>query len=354
MRLTTFDVPTQVGPIRRIGALVDGDQVVVDLNFAYSTLLSQVARSDRVYEEAAFRMPPDMIEFFRGGDRSRAAADEALGFVVDQRAEGRPCVGPRGETLAYAPSEVHLCAPVPLPNSLRLFSAYLAHGTSENATRHLTKRGIEPGEIRKRKWRSGMPAAYKGNRCAVLGPEDDAYWPSFTEMFDIELELGFYIGKEGRDISEDEAPHHIAGYTIFLDASARDLPPEHLGPYKAKDFCNVVGPVVVTPDEFDPQDAAASWRLNGETVWEGNVGEPRAFDDSFLVAFASQSETLYPGDLFSTGTIGTQCSVDTGVWAKPGDRCEFEITGIGVLATTIERPDAPRPLSSRDLTSVLA
>jgi 2-keto-4-pentenoate hydratase/2-oxohepta-3-ene-1,7-dioic acid hydratase in catechol pathway len=352
MRLTTFDVPTQVGPIRRIGALAEADTVIVDLGFAYSTLLTD-GGSARAYEEAAFAIPPDMIEFFRGGARSQAAAEDALAFVNDRRASGAACVGPRGEVLVYLPSEVRICAPVPVPNSIRLFSTYLSHGSSEHAKRGLIEKGIQPEEMRNRMWRSGIPAAYKGNRCSVLGPDDDAYWPPFTEKLDIEMELGFFIGRQGRDISEDEAPSHIAGYTICLDVSARDLPWGSLGPYKDKDFCNILGPVVVTPDEFDPQDAPACWSLNGEKIWEGNVAEPRAFTDSFLVAFASDAETLYPGDLLTTGTIGMQCSIDTGVWPKPGDVCEFEISGIGVLRTTIARPDAPRPLLSRDLSSVV-
>ena len=71
--------------------------------------------------------------------------------------------------------------------------------------------------------------------------------------------------------------------------------------------------------------------LNGEVWYEGNTGHRRHYLAEHLVAFASDNETLYPGDVLGTGTVGLSCSMDTGRWPRAGQTMTFEIEGIGTL-----------------------
>ncbi len=345
MRLVTFEVGTSVGPFQRLGAVLN-ERSIVDLNFAYVAYATHTVGGERAYEEAAFRVPADMVDHFRGGARGHADAAEALEFASTETAAGKPVSGPRAETVIYDVTDVKLLAPVPRPNSMREFSTYLTHGESDISRAILTKRiadrGEDPDEFFKRLRHQrlhGLPSGYKGNCSAVAGPNDDMYWPRFTERLDPEIELGFYIGREGRDIPKEEAHDYIAAYTMLVDVSARDVPLAPLGPMKEKDFCNLMGPCAVTPDEFDPANAHASFKFDDELIWEGEAGDARNFREAELIEFASISETLYPGDFFSGGTIGHGSAIDTDRWPQPGQVCTFEIAGIGQITSTVIKPD---------------
>ncbi len=110
---------------------------------------------------------------------------------------------------------------------------------------------------------SDTPPYYKGNHLTVIGDHDEIGWPDYTSYLDIEPELGIVIGS---------SPDSIAGYTIFNDASARDVQfPEMIGtgPARSKDFANSngLGPYLVTPDEVgDPLDLKVSVKV-GSRHW---------------------------------------------------------------------------------------
>ncbi len=186
------------------------------------------------------------------------------------------------------------------------------------------------------------PLYYKGNRLSVVGHEHPIRWPSYARLLDYELELGMVIGRGGVDIKEADATQHIFGFTIFNDLSARDVQAVemdrtfHLGPSKSKDFDtgNVLGPCLVTADELDPYDLAMTARVNGETWSEGSSSTMHwTFEQ--LIAWTSRSETLYPGEVFGSGTVGTGCGLELGRYLSPGDVVELEIEGIGVLRNRI-------------------
>ncbi len=188
-----------------------------------------------------------------------------------------------------------------------------------------------------------QPIYYKGNRMSFIGHGADVLWPAYAEFLDIELELAVVIGKKGKDISRQEAPAHIFGYTILNDISARDVQmvemPGQLGPAKGKDFDtgNILGPFIVTADEV-PHPAALDMqaRVNGE-VWGGGNSADMHHDFADIIAHISASETLWPGEVIGSGTVGTGCGLECGRALKPGDRFELEIEKIGVLANRIVR-----------------
>ncbi|HYB74573.1 MAG TPA: fumarylacetoacetate hydrolase family protein [Candidatus Sulfotelmatobacter sp.] len=335
MRLVTFDVPTPVGPVRRIGALVDGH--VADLTAATAAYLAQWPFKGDPYALAQTRVPPDMVDFLAGGEQALEMARRALEHLGRLGPEDPRLRGPRGEQLAYPPGAVRLCAPVPRPNSIRDTLSFETH--MRNSLKALGWPDIP------KVWYE-IPIYYKGNPCAVIGPDETIRWPSYTRRLDYELEFGCFIGRAGRDITEQQAHRYIAGYTIFNDVSARDAQKTEmamlLGPAKGKDFdgSNAMGPCLVTPDEIDPRKLRTVARVNGE-VWTDAHSSDMFWTFPRIIEYISRDETLYPGDFIGSGTAGFGCGLEHGKWLKPGDVIELEVQGIGVLRNPVGQP-APR------------
>jgi 2-keto-4-pentenoate hydratase/2-oxohepta-3-ene-1,7-dioic acid hydratase in catechol pathway len=184
------------------------------------------------------------------------------------------------------------------------------------------------------------PAYYKGMPDTVIGPEQEIPWPAWTERLDHELELACVIGSRCRDVAAAQAEDVIFGYTIWNDMSARDVQsrelPIGMGPGKAKDWdgSNVLGPCLVTADELDAGALAMSVRVNGETWGQDSTASMHhSFGD--MIAYASRSQTLYPGELFGSGTATGGSGLELDRELAPGDVVELEIEGIGVLRNRI-------------------
>jgi 2-keto-4-pentenoate hydratase/2-oxohepta-3-ene-1,7-dioic acid hydratase in catechol pathway len=219
------------------------------------------------------------------------------------------------------------------PRSMRDFLTFEGH--LKNAMSNLG-RPIAP------EWYT-TPAYYKGMPDTVIGPDEEIPWPSYTEKLDHELELAIVIGKQGKDISRERALEHVFGYTIWNDMSARDVQtrelPVGMGPAKAKDWdgSNVLGPCLVTADELDPADIRLTVRINGET-WGGDSTARMHHPIEDLIAYASQAQTLYPGEVLGSGTATAGSGVELNRWLKPGDVIEMEAEGIGILRNRVGKP----------------
>jgi 2-keto-4-pentenoate hydratase/2-oxohepta-3-ene-1,7-dioic acid hydratase in catechol pathway len=190
-----------------------------------------------------------------------------------------------------------------------------------------------------------IPAYWKGNCDAVLGPEDPVRWPRYTERLDYELELGLVIGRTAFRVPVERALDVVAGYTIFNDWSARDIQRREmrvgLGPGLGKDFAFSLGPCLVTPDAFAGPSAPMEARVNGEVWSRGNLeGMHRSFAE--VIAHLSEEQTLHPGDVLGSGTMARGCGAELDRWLAPGDVVELEVEGIGVLRNTVVRED-PAP-----------
>ncbi len=240
-------------------------------------------------------------------------------------------------------NEARLHAPIPRPPTLRDFYAFEQHVKTANQNR-----GREVPE----NWYK-FPVFYFTNPNAIFGPDEEIPYPPYTQALDYELEIAAIIGKAGVNIQPEDAPKHIFGYTILNDWSARDVQREEmkvaLGPAKGKDFASSLGPVIATVDEFGEEtagkpgvhEAAMVARINGEERSRGN------FQDIFwsfgqIIARASESVMLYPGEVIGSGTVGTGCLLELtkaqGPWLQPGDVIELEIEGIGILRNTVQTP----------------
>jgi 2-keto-4-pentenoate hydratase/2-oxohepta-3-ene-1,7-dioic acid hydratase in catechol pathway len=235
--------------------------------------------------------------------------------------------------LVFRLSEVTLKTPVPNPRMLRDFLTFETH-----VKNGFSKRNEPVPES----WYK-MPVYYKGNPYTLIGHDEPAYWPHYSHRLDYELELACIIGKEGRNIPVEEAANYIAGYAIMNDFSARDTQKHEmlcrLGPAKGKDFCTAVGPWLVTPDEVgDARNLRMTAKINGELWSDGNSGTSHwTFEQ--MIAHVSKEETLYPGDVLGSGTVGFGCGLELDKWIQPNDVIELEIDRLGILRNQVIKPE---------------
>ncbi len=174
---------------------------------------------------------------------------------------------------------------------------------------------------------------------ALIGPEQPIVLPPVSSEVDYEAELVIVVGKGGRHIPCERAMEHVAGYTCGHDVSARDWQLRKPGKQwlcgKSFDTFGPTGPVIVTADAIDPHGLPIRLRLNGETMQDSNTRE-FIFKVDELIAYISQVFTLCTGDLIFTGTPpGVGFARKPPVFLKPGDVCEVEIEGIGVLRNPV-------------------
>jgi 2-keto-4-pentenoate hydratase/2-oxohepta-3-ene-1,7-dioic acid hydratase in catechol pathway len=162
--------------------------------------------------------------------------------------------------------------------------------------------------------------------------------PKVSESLDWEGELAVIIGKEGRNIPEERAYEHVAGYSCYNDGSIREwqFHAKQIASGKNFESTGGFGPWMVTADEIEPGKALKlEVRLNGELMQSSHTGH-MIFSVPKLIAYASTIFTLVPGDVIATGTpAGVGWSRKPPRFMKPGDVCEVEIEGIGVLRNPI-------------------
>jgi 2-keto-4-pentenoate hydratase/2-oxohepta-3-ene-1,7-dioic acid hydratase in catechol pathway len=220
------------------------------------------------------------------------------------------------------------------PRTMRDFLAFEGH--LKNAFAGL-------GQAIPDQWYS-VPAYYKGLPDTVIGPGDEIPWPAHTQKLDHELELAAVIGTPGRNITAANALDHVFGYTIWNDLSARDVQsrelPVGMGPGKAKDWdgSNVLGPCLVTADEIDPHDVNLSVSVNGER-WGGDNTSAMHHSFEDMIAYASESLTLRPGEMLGSGTATGGSGLELDRWLRPGDLIEMHADGVGILQNRV----GPKP-----------
>jgi 2-keto-4-pentenoate hydratase/2-oxohepta-3-ene-1,7-dioic acid hydratase in catechol pathway len=173
---------------------------------------------------------------------------------------------------------------------------------------------------------------------AIIGPDAPIVIPPATSQVDYEAELAVVIGTRARRVSVANALDHVAGYSIMNDVSARDLQfgDKQWTRGKSIDTFAPMGPCIVTRSELgDAGSLAIQLRLNGERLQNSNTRN-LIFNVAALVSHISQTMTLEPGDVISTGTpAGVGYVRNPPVFLKPGDVVEIEIEGIGVLRNPV-------------------
>lgn len=321
MKLVVFTNRSDYPKVKRLGA-IEGESVI-DLAASYRAWLLDEEKCDvnTVFSLSAVLIPNDMTAFLEGGDVSLEASKQAIAFA--KKAESSVF---GDEKLKYSLDEVRLHTPISKPPTIRDFLSFEEH--FENALK------TKPPKV----WYD-IPIYYKGVASTLIGPEETCVWPSYSNIMDYELEFACVIGKRGSNITAENASEYIAGYMILNDFSARDRQLEEmegrLGPAKGKDFCTAIGPYLVTPDEIgDVYNMPMEARVNGEVWSQGNTNTMhRTFEE--IIEYVSQHETLLPGDILGSGTVGKGCGLELGKYLESGDVIELEVGPLGVLRNKV-------------------
>ncbi|HEX8359507.1 MAG TPA: fumarylacetoacetate hydrolase family protein [Longimicrobium sp.] len=284
MKLVTYEVEGAA----RVGALVDGG--VVDLG----------------------AVAPDMLSLIERGEAGLAETRKAV-------EQGTPVPMER----------VRLLAPIPRPrkNIVCLGMNYAAHAYESCRARGL------PEKL------PAHPVFFTKSPTSVNRPGGEIPLDAaLTSQLDWEVELGFVLGRTGKNISRDDALGYVFGYTVINDISARDLQNRHQQFFKGKslDGSCPMGPCIVTADELpDAGDLALTLRVNGETMQDSRTRD-LIFGIPAIIEVLSAGQTVEAGDIVSTGTpSGVGMGLDPQRWLQPGDVVEAEIERIGVLRNTV-------------------
>jgi 2-keto-4-pentenoate hydratase/2-oxohepta-3-ene-1,7-dioic acid hydratase in catechol pathway len=323
MRVVTFEEPYYHQ--ERLGLWLDHD-VIIDANYAYSRMLKDQGE-DYPAKFADAYVPPNMISFLQGGEKSMKALRGAEKFANEVGTTNLS--GPRGEQIVFSLAKVKILAPVPNPGKI-------IH-TAGNFREH-AKEGSESG------WEFPMPhwISFLKSPSSIIGHEEKVIRPNYTKMLDHEIELAIIIGRKSKRLTKQEAWNSIAGFTIFNDITARDIQREEmksglLNFGKNLDTFGLFGPCFVPRDDIgDVNNLKIECRVNGEPRQISNTNHLSVSIPEIVEHYSWV--TLYPGDIISTGTVSGVAAFrkePEKYFLKPGDVLESEIENIGVLRNHI-------------------
>ncbi|HJP03741.1 MAG: 2-keto-4-pentenoate hydratase [Chromatiales bacterium] len=181
----------------------------------------------------------------------------------------------------------------------------------------------------------------KTSRGTVIGPGDSIRLPDFSGQVDWEAEIGMVVGRQARNVSEDDALDYVAGFTILNDLSARDHSKRHDVPFlfdwigqKCWDTGCPMGPWI-TPRAavVDPNNLEIRLWINDE-LKQNSSSNQMIFGYEAQLAYLSRHVTLFPGDVIATGTPAG-CGMPSGTFLKSGDTVRIEISGLGELCNPV-------------------
>ncbi|MCE6076626.1 fumarylacetoacetate hydrolase family protein [Agrobacterium vitis] len=242
----------------------------------------------------------------------QAILDDLLEIAADYAGDRKP-------ELAF--SDVTLLPVIPDPSKI------LCIGVNYVAHREETKRP----EV-------GHPTVFIRFADSQIGHGQPMIKPSQSDCLDFEAELAVIIGRGGRNITEEDAMQHIAGYSCYHDGSVRDWQRHSSQFTPGKNFpaTGAFGPALVTPDEIeDYTQLSITGRLNGQVVQQATLAD-LIFPIPALIAYLSAFTPLSAGDVIVTGTPGGVGERrEPPLYMKAGDVFEVDIPGVGLLANPV-------------------
>jgi 2-keto-4-pentenoate hydratase/2-oxohepta-3-ene-1,7-dioic acid hydratase in catechol pathway len=232
--------------------------------------------------------------------------------------DGAPFTGLIRRSAVLDPDAVKLLPPVDPPNIICI---------GLNYRKHAEETGIPiPAE----------PLIFIKATTSLCGPGDAIVLPTHSpDKIDYEAELAIVIGKHARDITEDEVPDFILGYTVANDVSNRaaQFTDGQWSRAKSHDTFCPVGPAIVT--DIDPDNLKITCRLDGRVMQNSSTSD-MIFSCRRIVSYLSRSFTLLPGTIILTGTPeGVGFKRIPPVYLQPGQIVETEIEGIGTLVNPV-------------------
>jgi 2-keto-4-pentenoate hydratase/2-oxohepta-3-ene-1,7-dioic acid hydratase in catechol pathway len=159
---------------------------------------------------------------------------------------------------------------------------------------------------------------------SVVAPGDNVPYPDWTDELTYAGELAAVIGQECHDLSEDEVPDVLRGYTIMNDMDALDQ--ERRTARKAFDGSAPLGPWIET--DVDVTGIEIETYVGGEKRQEANT-EMMIFGTHELVSFMSRRFTLREGDVIAFGSPANPGLVER------GEEVEITYEGVGTLRNRI-------------------
>ncbi|MGI9825358.1 fumarylacetoacetate hydrolase family protein [Agromyces sp. Marseille-Q5079] len=304
---------------------------------------------DRIRQLSAEELGAESLnEFLAAGEAAwdRIAALAALAETEDELADA-----------AWQPLEaVTLLAPVEPRQVLQTGANYRTHvidlvvaGRAKQDPRPIEELREWAADLMDRRAREGIPYFFIGLPACVVGAGEILELPAYSDQHDWELELAVVIGSPAFRVSREDALAHVAGYTIVNDITTRDLvfrqDMKDIGTdwYRAKNAPGFLptGPFLVPARHIaDPGNLRLTLTVNGETMQDATT-EDLLFDIPALIAAASETMPLLPGDLLLTGSPAGN-GVVHGRMLRDGDVMIGTIEGLGsqVVRTTAARVPA--------------
>ena len=179
-----------------------GDKLV-DLAFAYATYLSEVRRErEASYELASLYFPATISEFLENGESSLRALADLMSFVQSRGAQ--ELRGPAGEKVVYHPTEIRFLPPLQNPHKT------IVIGFSDNVIPEMRLKAEVPTGFHK------LPRTF-------TAPGGPIVWPRFSQEIDCDACLAVVVGKPGKRVPPEKIWDHVAGFSLLLDITARDI-----------------------------------------------------------------------------------------------------------------------------------
>ena len=190
-----------------------------------------------------------------------------------------------------------------------------------------------------------MPCSQVGHLQPILCPDS-----KIATKYEYEGELAVVIGKGGRHIPPEKALDHVAGYACYNEGSVREYQGHNRQFGLGKNFeqSGSFGPWLMTADEFGPPPQhTVITRLNGVEKQKSKLDD-MLFSVEQVIHYLSTGYLLRAGDVIVMGTPGAlhpppgyrptewdSKRIPGRTRMKPGDLCEVEMTGLGVLRNPI-------------------
>ncbi len=164
-----------------------------------------------------------------------------------------------------------------------------------------------------------QPVIFMKPVSCIVRPEEKIKFPTHGTCLHHEVELVVLVGWGGKNISASHARSHIAGLSLGLDLTLRDVQsslkkkglPWEIA--KAFDQSAPLGEFVALKNSIDLDAIAFSCEVNGELRQQGNSGQ-MIYSITKIIQFLSGIWELLPGDIIYTGTpsgVGPLGSGDT-------------------------------------------
>lgn len=269
---------------------------------------------------ASFLRPDGTPSYGRvEGDEIVDLGEAEGGSLREAIAAGRLGAGSERERLS--PADITLLPVIPDPPKILCIGL--------NYATHVKETGREQKEF---------PAIFTRWNDTLIADGEPLVRPKVSERFDYEGELAVIIGRGGRGIVRQNAMEHIAGYSIFNDASVRDWQRHNIQFTPGKNFpgTGAFGPALVTPDEVDDlASQRVQTRLNGDLVQDQPISD-LIWDIPFLIEYCSTFTTLAPGDVIVTGTPGgVGDKRKPPLYMKEGDIVDVSVGVVGKLRNPV-------------------